>query len=190
MTLWLIGGLLLFGAYKVSKFPSALISGDPKNPEIAALLIELDDFLASNGVNTAKVSAESLTRMRKAPRVDGRLPVAIPPRALWPNVLPAALYLSDFPEVFVIYNGYRPPDYNEAVGGAAGSLHQDFAAVDFYGAHDRSRAALALAFDHDNKRTPGGAAVYGKAKPSMHVDGGKRRVWADMRHWLRKVVRS
>lgn len=190
MTLWLIGGLLLFGAYKVAKFPDAMIAGDPHNPEIAALLIELQDYLASNGVNTAKVDAEALTRMRKGPKIDGRRPVAIPVRELWPNILPAARYLSDFPEAFVIYNGYRPPDYNAAVGGAAGSLHQDFSAVDFYGAHDRDRAALALAFDHDNKRTPGGAAVYGKVKPSMHVDGGKSRVWAEMRYWLRKVVRS
>lgn len=190
MTLWFIAGLMLLGAYKVSKFPNALIAGDPLNPEVAALLVELDDFLASGGVNVSKVDAQTLTRMRKAPKVDGRRPVAIPPRELWPNILPAARYLSEFPESFVIYNGYRPPDYNAAVGGAAGSLHQDFSAIDFYGAHDRDRSALALAFDYDSKRTPGGAAVYGKAKPSMHVDGGQRRVWADMRHWLRKVVSS
>ena len=55
----------------------AMIAGDPKDPEIAALLSEFDDYLASYGVGKY-TCAEEMFGMPEAPKIAGRRPVAIP----------------------------------------------------------------------------------------------------------------
>ena len=167
--------------------PRAMAAGDPTAPDIASLLAELQALLCSEGVDVARVSAVSLTTLRKAPRIGGRKPVAIPRRELWPNIVPAARYLSALPHRVHIYNGYRPPDYNAAVGGSKRSKHMEFSAIDFYGTDDRRAVALAVAFDHANEADPGGFGVYGRGRPALHVDGSRRRQWGDAAWWIEQV---
>ncbi len=113
----------------------ALASGDPKDPEIAALLIEFDDYLSSNGAGKY-TCAEEFFQMPEAPRIDGRRPVAIAPRNLWPNAIPTLRAFDDLRAQWgrpLPIRGYRPVDYNAAVGGCTaidppmgrGHRHQD-----------------------------------------------------------------
>ncbi|NBC96853.1 MAG: hypothetical protein GVY27_10915 [Deinococcus-Thermus bacterium] len=59
---------------------------------------------------------------------------AVPPRQLWPNIVPTILVLDRLRAAvgapIVILSGYRAPDYNRKVGGAATSQHLAFTALD------------------------------------------------------------
>jgi len=87
--------------------------------------------------------------------------------------------------------GYRPPDYNKAVGGAPSSTHLWFAALDLYPpSADRSRLGLEgakLYLKHSGEAI--GLGIYGKPNPSdIHLDTGKsRRTWRETNYFLDKL---
>lgn len=175
----------------------ALVAGDAKNPEIAALLAELDDYMESNGVDLSTVSAKELTRMKTGKH-------AIPPRALWPNIVPTLILWQErirnplgFP---MKLGGYRPVDYNKAVGGAPRSQHQWFAAIDVRPAsshntaENRRKVALAGAqvYADSSPSLAVGFGAYGAPTPSnIHLDTRFRhRKWREADHYLDQIGTS
>lgn len=167
--------------------------GDPSDPEIAVLLQELEAELFALGAPAAgNWTAREVTTMRKAP---GQ-PVAIPPRALWPNMVPALQLFQQLRDEIgaplKIGNGYRPPDYNAAVGGAPNSAHIYFAALDLDPLSE-DRAAVAL-LSAQRYREGGnmGLGIYGAENPSRtHVDFGRgRRRWEDSQVWIDRAAEA
>ncbi|MBO9408639.1 DUF882 domain-containing protein [Shimia sp. R9_1] len=61
---------------------------------------------------------------------------ALPPEEIWPNMIPTAQIMDRLRKVLDasirLTNVYRNKDYNTAIGGASGSQHMKFTAVDFY----------------------------------------------------------
>jgi len=161
----------------------ALASGDPKDPEIAALLIEFDDYLSSNGAGKY-TCAEEFFQMPEAPRIDGRRPVAIAPRNLWPNAIPTLRAFDDLRAQWgrpLPIRGYRPVDYNAAVGGAPRSIHQWGGAIDIklkqagYTASERQDfAVLAARYTLDNPAAQWGFGVYNDPPTTVHLDTARQ----------------
>lgn len=69
------------------------------------------------------------------------LRAGVPPRELWPNILPTLavaerirgrLRVHVDRAVILVTSGYRSPEYNERVGGAPESLHVEFNALDIW----------------------------------------------------------
>lgn len=166
--------------------PGAWIVGFPGDPEIDELLLEMEELFLDAGVPPIGWTAEEITRMPKAP---GQ-PVAIPPPGMWPNMIPTlALYVELREEMGVplALRGYRPPDYNEAVGGEDRSLHQWFAALDVYPTSGEDRDLLGweaaeLFVDSDEEV---GLGIYGVPPGNIHIDTGWRsRIWEDSEVYL------
>lgn len=99
---------------------------------------------------------------------------AVPPRELWPNILPTLRVLDELRErldaPIRLLSTYRSPDYNRAVGGERKSFHMQFRAIDFACASGKPDAwADALKTMRKEGVFKGGVGVY----PSggfVHVD--------------------
>lgn len=180
------------------KPPDPLAVGVPgKDPEIDALLEEMDAYFREAGIDTSKMSAYEVTLMRKTPSKA----VAIPPRAYWGRMrrtlAEVVMPLRNQLGFKFRFGGYRPKDYNAAVGGASGSRHMYFEGVDIrpdpYTGENRRALALAGAqmWNAAPKSLKMGLGVYGKNTPSnIHVDTGySRRRWRDAKHWTDKARR-
>lgn len=172
----------------------ALIAGDPKDPEIATVLAEFDDYLASYGAGKY-TCAEEFFRMPKAPLINGRRPVGIAPRELWPNAIPTLRAFDQIREKWgrpIPIRGYRDRDYNAAVGGASRSIHQWAGAVDMrmrdagYTADERREfALLAAQYTLANPGLRFGFGVYNDPPTTVHIDTGKStRSWEYGKKWL------
>jgi len=98
------------------------------DPEIVALHNEMNAYFAAAGLGDSGL-AEDLTVLPKAP-VYRRY--SIPDRRYWQNMLYTLLMLkeSGLGDMAIKMRGYRPPWYNEAVGGKKNSTHQWFSGVD------------------------------------------------------------
>jgi len=178
------------------KGPAKPIHVGPANdPETVALLSEMDDYFRSQGVDNT-ISAREVTVMRKTKSQAS----AIPPRAYWPRMARTLRELWNplrqrMGVPLTVRGGYRPPDYNAAVGGASGSRHVYFEAIDIYphkssnSLDTRKRLALEgarLWIDKGDEHKVG-LGVYGtKTNPTnIHVDtGAKKRTWKKARHWI------
>ncbi len=175
----------------------ALASGPAKSPEIATLLAELGAYLEGHGVDMNFTSPEELTRMNTGAH-------AIPPRALWANIVPTLILWQErirgplgFP---MKLGGYRPVDYNKAVGGAPRSQHQWFAALDVRPVKDHNTKANRRALAHAGARvyldSPAdlkvGFGAYGAPTPSnIHLDTRfRRRTWREADHYIDQVADS
>lgn len=59
-----------------------------------------------------------------------------PPEELWPNIVPTVRVLealrTRLGKPIILHSVYRSPAYNRAIGGATGSMHMQFRAVDFH----------------------------------------------------------
>jgi len=94
--------------------------------------------------------------------------------------------------------GYRPADYNDAVGGAEQSRHQDFGGLDIYlvapnnTSQDRQRLALEAAryFVQWGGKIGMGFGAYGQPTPSnIHIDVGRSKpaTWESAQFYIDKV---
>lgn len=150
--------------------PAVLYVGKRGDPDLEALLADMNDDLAAVGVRNFK--ADELTRLRKT---DGPA-YAIPDRAFWPRLIRTALVVQgwrdEIGEPIVVYNGFRPTDYNRAVGGGKYSAHQWAEALDTYVRGDKDRYALiaARAYVERGRALRMGLGVYTDLE--VHVDTG------------------
>lgn len=176
--------------------PAAMIAGDPKDPEIAALLQELQDFLASSGAPLTYASAQEITTLPKGNLYSGRRAVAIPPRELWANMVPTLKLFSEIRKQLgapISIRAYRPPDYNKAVGGKPRSIHQWFSAMDLYPPAGRHKDLALIAASHYYSAPKMGFNVYGttSAPTDTHIDTGwHRRVWGNGQYWVDKAAQA
>ncbi|WP_243394812.1 D-Ala-D-Ala carboxypeptidase family metallohydrolase [Leptospira adleri] len=80
------------------------------------------------------VPAEQLLRQGTDWRQAESPPFSIPPRDLWPNILPTLRVIRDLilPEIgpVTVVSGFRDAEYNVKAGGAKSSRHLLFSAVD------------------------------------------------------------
>lgn len=176
-----------------SDFPGAMLVGPANDPEVAALLQEIRDEWVSVGIDLDVITPEEIYRMRKAP---GQ-PLAFPPRQYLPNIIPTILrvylplrYAAGV--AFRITSGYRPPDYNEAVGGTPGSRHQSNQGIDFVPASNGDRIArdAAALYVAEAQELGMGLGIYGKPAHRLHIDTGRRRpaTWERTREYIAEVT--
>lgn len=151
-------------------------------PKVQSYLNAIDDLLRAAGVR--HFNARELTALRKVPGV-----YAIPPREYWPRL--AALSVNVLEPLRVrmgvplrILNGYRPSDYNKAVGGAARSSHLwGYAAdvtcgdADADGDIDSADRALLRAAAADMfVSMPSAKIGFGFYAGNIHAEWGRRRI--------------
>jgi len=174
--------------------PEPIIVGQATNPEVGALLAELDQYLRNAGISTDLIDAQELTRLPKWSRQG------IPPRSLWPNIVPTARLYQELRARMrqpLSVRAYRPPEYNELVNGAERSQHQWFSAMDVRVpssvATSDLRRELALQgarlYLELGEPFQIGLGVYGANTPSnIHIDAGyQRRTWRDAKAWIDRV---
>lgn len=170
--------------------PKPLHVGVRGDPELEALLTELDDELRSAGVRD--FSAAELTKMRKTPGPS----YAVPPRSYWPRMI-ATMQLvqrirDDWGKPIKVYNGYRPADYNAAVGGKSGSRHQWNEAVDLLPEGDRDDFAFLVAtyYVREGAEQNMGFGVYGKPGrlTGVHVDTHRKRRWGSAQYYIDRAA--
>lgn len=178
--------------------------GKPGDPEVEEYLREMNSYFASRGIDMNLVTAEELTRMRKAP---GK-PYAIPPRAYWPRMARTLKFLfiplrTRMGIPLQIANGYRPPAYNKAVTmmpdgtWTKGSRHQWFDGLDIQiplsqSTHQRRKQLAleaALLYLQEGDRLGVGFGAYNPAPPSapgnVHLDASsKKRTWKHADYWV------
>jgi hypothetical protein len=121
--------------------------------------------------------------------------VEVPPRELWPNILPCARLCDQLRErvghPLVLLGGYRSPTINRRVGGAMRSQHRKFRAADLGLPRDLDDdghrrllyvEATKLWLETDEQM---GLGLYRRdAGPRVHIDGGWKQ-----RYWKRRHVR-
>lgn len=102
-------------------FQRAMVT-DEKTEKLASL----NTMFEAAGIT--HFSAEEVCAMRKAKNA-----IAIPPTDYWTRIIPALKLAEELRRVvgpLRVGNGYRPADYNKAVGGARNSQHLYFRALD------------------------------------------------------------
>lgn len=171
-----------------------LYVGKRGDPELEALLTELDAALRAGGVDKTLTAAE-LTKLPKWGKY------AIPQRIYWPNLVHVARNAwnpirraMDEP---LSPRAYRPPDYNAAVGGkpykagaSRGSAHMRGEAIDIHASSSKARRKLAIItadlFVRRGDELKLGFGAYGKPTPSnVHVDTGwRKRTWRDAQYYI------
>lgn len=172
--------------------------GPPEDTAISALLDEMRAAWDAQGVDTT-ISPREFTRLRKAP---GQ-PSAIPPRSSWADTgrFLAAVWnplRRGLGQPINVVNGYRPADYNAAVGGAPKSLHVRGLALDLKptepGAADRLALGAAALYLTRGQAIRMGLGIYGLSSPSIHVDafgrGAPQAGWAGAEattEWLERA---
>lgn len=97
--------------------------------EVSGYLEDMDKLLLNAGVTN--FTARELFRLRKVTPAK----YAIPPLSLWANLVNVCKHVAEPLRARVgvpllVVNGYRPTDYNEAVGGAPHSSHLKGYALD------------------------------------------------------------
>lgn len=145
-----------------------------------SLMTEYFDLYGINQVYQLDryVSLRDLCMMPKTP---GHA-VAIPPPEYWPFMAMTCLYVlgplvKEFGSNVIVRGGYRPEDYNKAVGGAPDSRHIYFQAVDldcgtFKGLMDMIKFTAKIFNSPEGRKCRMGFGVYGTvARPThFHVD--------------------
>lgn len=172
--------------------PWPIYVGQRGDPEVESLLAEMDATFRSYGVNLDWIDAAQATEMRKT---DGYY--AIPPRAYWPRMAATIVYgfmpiRRDLGIPIRITSAYRAPDYNEAVGGSAGSRHQFFEGLDMLpesGWNDQALLAAQL-FVRNGENLRMGLGIYGSpgSASNIHIDTGHAmRTWEEAMYWIDQV---
>jgi len=97
------------------------------------MIYEVDFGAMLRGHDITRFTARELCPVGRA---QGTARLIAPRCELWANIIPTARLAQEAREHFgrpmVVSSGYRDPVYNRAVGGAAGSLHVQFKALDIY----------------------------------------------------------
>ena len=162
-----------------------------RSPAIDDWLDEIGAAWAFRGVQDKRISPAEFCRL---PKVPGDV-YAIPPRRVWPLT---AYFLRDVWTPLrdvcgpMSVRGYRPPQYNAAVGGSKRSDHLWACALDLRPADGqgvtvikREATKLYIKRGADLKM---GLGVY---SGNVHVSAGiRRRHWRDAGKWIKRVKRG
>lgn len=222
-------GILAFGRRKVApddggeddeaggdEMPSSstkpMAVGEATDPSVAPLLAALQAEFDMAGIQ--RFTSFDLVVMSKAPLTDGPdpgadklRPVAIPPKAMWGPMVAAAKVVDDvavsqLADVSLRFTGYRPVDYNKAVGGAPNSAHIRGTAIDVWLGKDLlaskdSKAIKAarerLKMAYARRYVAGGKIGFGVYTNDIHFDvddKSGRRTWGDASTWVAKAKKS
>lgn len=154
-------------------------------------LAQMDGMFKAAGIE--HFTAREVCTMRKT----RNRAVAIPPAGWWGRMVYslqiAEMLRSIMGHPLSIGNGYRPPDYNKAVGGARGSQHTKFRALDIDLPMDqRSRenqekfyeTTCELWLEYGDEYAMGLGLYRPWRGTRVHIDTGARR-----RYWKSKYVR-
>lgn len=159
---------------------SAFLAADPY---AASEFVAFEAVLADANVGDV-VPAWHLWRQGSDWRLLGAPAFAVPPRETWRAILPTLRVLRDevIPRVGTVevVSAFRTEAYNAAAGGAPGSRHRAFEAVDVVPVRHRDRDALrADLIAWWRARGPACACGLGLyARTRFHVDAGWRhRTW-------------
>lgn len=153
-----------------------------KLPENRQKIINFEKFLRENGVWNV-VPAEQLLRQGTDWRQAASPPFAIPPRDLWPNILPTLRVIRDLilPEIgpVTVVSGFREVEYNLKAGGAKSSRHLFFSAVDMIPDREIDRAhlrnQLLQLWKKEGSRKKIGLGLYSRNR--FHIDTSGFRTW-------------
>lgn len=143
----------------------------------------IETYLRREGVGDVLPLADILrsdARWRRCPKAEA---FAVPPRSLWPAMVPTLRYVRDqvVPAVgpVRVVSGYRDPAANACQRGATASRHLRFAALDLEPRNGRSRDALIAALCPLHARTGAanhiGLGIY--AGTRFHIDTAGFRRW-------------
>ena len=173
--------------------PSPIWEGREDNPETAALLQEMDDYFASyGGIDLNLIDAREVTLLRKWGRH------AIPPREYWPRMAATMRYgfmplRRALGGAIILTSAYRPPEYNEYVGGADNSRHMYFEGLDMVaptGMANQQAMLAARMWLQYGERMRMGLGVYGAPgnATNIHIDtGSNQRTWKQADYWIERV---
>lgn len=143
----------------------------------------IEAYLAAEGVGDVLPLADILrsdARWRRCPKVEA---FAVPPRAMWPAMVPTLRYIREHVVPAVgpvrVVSGYRDPSANSCFRGAKASRHLHFAALDLMPKGKIDRAALIARLCPLHARTGTanhvGLGVY--AATRFHIDTAGFRRW-------------
>lgn len=171
-----------------------VVVGSLSNPRVASAINAMRRQFEQAGIDTRWIDPVEVTRLQQAP---GQ-PLAIPPERYWPRMI-QTLRMGYMPlrrtwgRPIRILSGYRPPDYNVAIGGESNSRHMWFEGIDLAPAdataEDKRQFALLLAsfWIANRKRLLMGLGIYGRQAPSGHIDTGYAdRSWEDTEYWVER----
>jgi hypothetical protein len=151
------------------------------------------EFLASEGV--AEVLPPWSLLIPDRQYVSLRCPIdafVIPPRSLWPNIVPTLKLLQTdiIPSVgpIRVSSAYRPPDFNKCIGGAPKSAHLSFSAFDLVTITPKDREVLFQSLcdrwkSSAVKQKVGLGTYYSRDQPTrniigrFHIDTLGKRTW-------------
>jgi len=165
-------------------------AGDPLPPvaegsalDVARWHADMDTYFYQQGVGDQGLAAR-LTYLPKARDVE----YAIPDPRYWENMAYtlAVLRGAGFDLDAVETRGYRPPWYNEAVGGAPGSTHQWFSAIDLWPKATSVGRLHDLSGDLWAARRQADELGIGMYTNNVHVDTrrGSPAKWGSRKHLL------
>lgn len=148
----------------------------------------IEAYLAREGVGDVLPLADILrsdARWRRCPKLQ---PFAVPPRSMWPAMVPTLRYIRDevVPAVgpVRIVSGYRDPVANSCFRGARASKHLDFAALDLMPEGRPDRAGLIARLCPLHARTGAanrvGLGIYVATR--FHIDTAGFRRWGGDYH--------
>jgi len=165
------------------------------DPIVEPWLDALETYFRSSGLTVRHFSAREICNLPECPKPT----ISIPPRGLWHCAVDS---LRAFEEIRlelgspIAIRGYRPPDYNAAVGGVRSSSHQWFAGFDLRATDREARRELAeivvrkLRTPWASEKKPG-VGIYGfPTARRVHIDAGVRSRptrWAQTAEWERSI---
>lgn len=174
-------------------FPSQFADWISRSPNRTAEYADLEIFLDKHGVKNVLPTWQLLIPDEEASSEQCPIDTyVIPPRKLWPNVVPTLRVIRSEVTPVVgpvrIVSGYRPPEFNQCVGGAKKSVHMTFSAFDVipieYGdaetvfqkmCHSWAATPMATKFGFGAYFDPRESNTSAKAR--FHVDTHSRRTW-------------
>jgi hypothetical protein len=147
-----------------------------------------DDFLQQQGVGGVFANDELLLDATNWKRCELKSPYAMPPRGLWPNIVPTLKFIRDevVPVIgpVTVESGWREPSLNRCAGGAPKSAHAQFYALDLVPLKPMTRqdliAAVCKLHSVRGKAYKVGLGFYDGLR--FHIDTKAYRRWGSDGH--------
>jgi uncharacterized protein YcbK (DUF882 family) len=148
--------------------------------KLGAEILAYQNFLDQNAVGDIVPLSQLLKSARDWKKCKAE-PFTMPPKELWPNIVPTLLVVKKFKAEAVLINPkaasvYRDPALNACAGGSAKSKHLQLNAIDFdIDATPESLATLCQAWRTQGAELKLGLGFYTPTK--IHLDTLGHRSW-------------